>query len=408
MSTDKYQILETITAISKLILLAFKPKGTKIAIRGHVIVLCEPNVPSYYGFIKIPQGVDRALNSDSREDLYVINPVICHFIEWYIIPYKHRKEDQKLYKGLINMAKYLRVGLRELQNVYKVGTTVLTIQHYINILTAVIENTFSTDMLYKVSEMNVNDGKSAYPNSLLDDDEVLFHSTIFDVTKFKNFWTRDELQSLCDQFDSCFRYSHQQDTIVFKDDAESEYGGSDNADTMSYTSASGFASNGDLFSFDMKNSSSTKDDQASPDISGLDLNTNNVSFFTSQSPINGQTNMNDHDSILSNLDISEHATEGYPPTRVGSYQSSYLHQPTPQILPISPIGSNSNTHRKKEVKSKSSNTNASNINGAKLWPIPKSQTNVIVQGHLVGITNMLLIMDKRFTHMLSQSVKGTN
>lgn len=396
MSTDKYQILETITAISKLILLGFKPKGTKIAIRGHVVVLCEPNVPSYYGFIKIPQGIDRALNSDSREDLYVINPVICHFIEWYIIPYKNKKEDQKLYRGLINMAKYLRVGLRELQNVYMVGTTVLTIQHYINILTAVIENSFSTDMLYKPSEMNANGSKNAYPDSLLDDDEVLFHSTIFDVTKFKNFWTRDELQSLCDQFDSCFRYPHQQDTIIFKNDAESEYG--DNADTMSYTSASGFASNGDLFSLDIKDPS-YKDNLPSDDT--LTTDTNALALLSTESSVK-------LNNLASNLDISDHMTNGHPLTIVGSYQSSHSHPSTPHILPISPIASCGNTYGHKKRESKNGPSNNVNTNGTKFWPIPKSQTNVIVQGHLVGITNMLTIMDKRFTHMLSQSVKGTN
>ena len=43
MSIDKQQILETITTISKLISLSFKPIGTKISIRDHKLVLCETN-----------------------------------------------------------------------------------------------------------------------------------------------------------------------------------------------------------------------------------------------------------------------------------------------------------------------------------------------------------------------------
>ena len=42
MSTDKHQVLETITAVSRLISLAFKKSGTKIAIRDHRVILCDP------------------------------------------------------------------------------------------------------------------------------------------------------------------------------------------------------------------------------------------------------------------------------------------------------------------------------------------------------------------------------
>src|SRR5271169_484661 len=125
MSTDKNQILEPITAVSRLIILAFKPKTTKVAIRDHNVVLCEPNSDSYYG-IKIPfQAVDRYWNGDSREDIFVLNHVICNFITWYIIPNKEGK-DKTIYNGLINLAKYLRVSLRELQKTYKEGNPVTT------------------------------------------------------------------------------------------------------------------------------------------------------------------------------------------------------------------------------------------------------------------------------------------
>ena len=48
MSVSKQQLLETITTISKLILLSFKPIDTKIAIRDHKLVLCDPINNKYY------------------------------------------------------------------------------------------------------------------------------------------------------------------------------------------------------------------------------------------------------------------------------------------------------------------------------------------------------------------------
>ena len=276
MSIDKQQILETITSVSRLITLAFKPKGTKIAIRDHNVVLCEPKSDIYYG-LKIPQGIDRYWNGDSRDDIYILNHVICNFIEWYILPYK--REDTDIYKGLINMAKYLRVGLKDLQNTYRSGTAVGTLQYYIIALTAVIEDKFYPEILYNASAS----GRKSFLDEDNDSDDNLIYSTIFDVDKFKNFWTRDELRSLCSQFEKCFRCPDEPDNVIFKEN---------------------------------------------------------------------EIDSDDRNLIRNDID---------------------------------------NNHLQRHSKS---------------WPLPKSLNNVIVQGHLVGISTILSIMDKRFTTMLNQSVKG--
>ena len=226
MSTDKNQILEPITAVARLITLAFEQKGTKLAIRDHNVVLCKPNSDSYYG-IKIPQGFDRYINGDSRDDIYVLNHVICNFIEWYIIPYSKKQSDQtdrKLYNGLINMTMYLCVGLKELQCTYKSGTAVGTLQYYINVLLAVANNTFRSDMLY-----NPNNTEFTTFLDASADAQSIMYSTIFDIDKFKSFWTRDELASLCDQFDQCFIKHDKDDRYVFQSD-ETETENEDNYD----------------------------------------------------------------------------------------------------------------------------------------------------------------------------------
>lgn len=209
MSTDKHQILETITAVSRLITLAFKPYKTKIAIRDHNVVICEPANETYYG-IKFAQGIDRYLNGDSREDIYILNHVISNFIEWYILPYKGK--DAEIYEGLINMAKYLCVGLKKLQRTYGTGTVVGTLQYYVIVLTAVIEDRFYPELLYS----NSASSRKSFLDEDKNDEDVLMYSTIFDVDKFRTFWTRDELKSICDQFDKCFRLPHEKDTIIFK------------------------------------------------------------------------------------------------------------------------------------------------------------------------------------------------
>lgn len=180
--THKQQILEPITAISRLITLAFKPKYTKIAIRNHNIILCEPT-EDYFGF-HISQSINRYINHDSRNDIVVLNHVMYNFIEWYIIPYKTTKH---IYDKLINLMKYLCVGLNELQITYKIDNACFTIQYYINILSALVDDTFHNDMIYHST-----------------DTEDTKYSTILNVNKLKSFWAIDDVILLIEQFDKCF------------------------------------------------------------------------------------------------------------------------------------------------------------------------------------------------------------
>lgn len=359
MTTDKHQILEPITAVSRLITLTFRPKNTKIAIRDHKVVLCDPVSEGYYGF-NIPQGIGRYWNGDSREDIYILNHVLCNFIEWYIIPYK--ESDPDIYRGMVNMAKYLRVGLKELQNTYKTGNAVCTIQYYIILLTSVIEGWFYSSLLYNPS--------SSERKSFLDDDDLesdsIIYSTIFDVQKFKHFWTKDELRSLCSQFDKCFRNPDEADLVVFK---------IEDVDTSMDLNLINRSDNTYDNSYDTSVNLPTSSEK---DISG------DIDFYTEE-----------HINIDGlNLVNSDHCDN---------------------IKKLTTTTSNSSTS---SITTKKLSKTKSNLIGSchddkfpghsKIWPVPKSQSNVIVQGHLVGINNILNMMDKRFTTMLSQSVKGSH
>jgi len=273
--SNKYQVLETITAVARIITLVFKPKGTKIAIREHNIVLCDPNPNKYYG-VKFAQGLDRYINGDSRDDIYILNRVICNFIELYILPSKQTSHD--LYKHYINLAQYLRLGLISLQETYKTGTVVGTLQYYIIVLTAIIDNTYYSEMLYN---RTISRKKSFLDDSSSqEEEENIVYSTIFDIDKFKNFWSHEEILSLCTQFESCFK--------------------------------------------------------------------------------NPQTAKKRRESNVSDNSVEDE--------------------------------------------------NESNISydGTERFAIPKSTSNLLVQGYLLSINNILDTMDKRFTTILSNSVKGTN
>uniref|UniRef100_A0A6C0BDI3 Uncharacterized protein n=1 Tax=viral metagenome TaxID=1070528 RepID=A0A6C0BDI3_9ZZZZ len=204
--TSKEQILETITAISKMILITFKSLDTKIAIRNHTLIFSEPMDNLHILTNHLPQSidkflgqsVDRFMNGDSREDIFLLNKVISRFILWYVLPYKEKEND--VYKSLINMSKYLCFGLEKLQETYKTGNVVGNLQYYILVLLSVINETFIPETLLDNSSI---------------EDEVAY-STMFDIDKFKDFWSKDELKSLIKQFDECFKNIDEPDNIIFE------------------------------------------------------------------------------------------------------------------------------------------------------------------------------------------------
>ena len=225
------------------------------------------------------------------------------------------EKEQDIYKGLINMANYLRVGLKKLQNTYKNGTTVGTIQYYIIVLTAIIEGWFRRDMLYIPSSTE----RESFLNNDESSSDSLIYSTIFDVEKFKHFWTKDELKSLCTQFDTCFKNANDNhtETIVFKDD--------DILDDDDLLGEKYIVSNEEDDNIDI-----------------INVNNNNT-----------------NDTKTKNCAKSDKI-----PNNANCQLSSY--------------------------------------------PSPKSQNNVIVKSQLLGINNILSLMDKRFTTMLNHSVKGAH
>lgn len=195
------QVLEVVSAIARIASLSFYPEGTKIGIRDHHTVLCHKD-ESYRG--KFKQGFDRLINGDSRNDLYMLNHVIIKYLKWYVIPYKTK--DMETHNNLVNLIKYAIIGLKRLQSTYENGqlcNAILVIQYYINILKAIVVDKFDTNAFYNSEPFYVGDKDAT--ESILDED------------KLRKFWTKDELNTLCGQFNKCFIV----DTETVSDDNDS-------------------------------------------------------------------------------------------------------------------------------------------------------------------------------------------
>jgi hypothetical protein len=210
MSSKEPQVLEAVTAMARIATLAFHPEGSKIAFRNHNIVICPHSNVSTYVPIKILQGIDRYWNSDSRDDLHMFSHVIKNFIDFYVTPYR-AKCDDVTYTNLINLAKYTCVGLIKLQRTYEDQhcNAVLVVQLYVNILKNLIRDKHEASSFYipigQPTRQIVGDV----------DNSDLTLSTIFDIDKFKAFWSRKELNKLCEQFNGCFKNQGEVDDVIF-------------------------------------------------------------------------------------------------------------------------------------------------------------------------------------------------
>ena len=210
MSKKEPQVLEAVTSMARIATLAFHPEGSKIAFRNHTIVICPPSASdSLFNLIpkSLLQGIDRYMNSDSRNDLHILNHVIKNFIDYYVTPY--RQKDPVTHRNLINLTKYTCVGLMKLQRTYsdEQCNASLVIQLYINILRDLIRNEHDPSSFY------IPNGKQTKP--VIVDTDDLSLSTIFDTEKLKTYWSQNELNRLCEQFNGCFRNHGEIEDFIF-------------------------------------------------------------------------------------------------------------------------------------------------------------------------------------------------
>lgn len=168
---EKNTILEPIESITRIILLKYAPENSKLSLYNNKVIIQEP---SYF------QSLSRTYWKDSREDLYFLYQVIYKFIFWYIlIPNGNILNGSKEIRIL---SKLLIDALTKLQNTYKIGNIVLTLQFYKNLVSDALRNNIGTDKLPNINITN---------DSLIDD------------IKLKNLWRPSELEQLINLLDKC-------------------------------------------------------------------------------------------------------------------------------------------------------------------------------------------------------------
>lgn len=127
MIDDKTYILDPLTCLCKIALLAFLPDKTKIAISHHVLRLQEYNNT---------QWLLRMQNGDSRVDISYLNMPLMRAAEWYIADQGKLEISETTSAEIKIITEFAIRGLSKLQNsTYRTDLVVrIILQHFINML----------------------------------------------------------------------------------------------------------------------------------------------------------------------------------------------------------------------------------------------------------------------------------
>ena len=158
---NKNSILEPYCTIFKLILLSYKPEGTKISIYNNSIQFHEPSVL---------QGIIRLWTGDCREDLHnLYNPIIK------VLEYSDYSNEFHI--CLLNKC---MEGLKKLLKVYNDNTIINhTLLHYINIIQKYIELNIIDRSLDKKQSPLINGLKDLWNNEEI----KLIYNTLCHIDK---------------------------------------------------------------------------------------------------------------------------------------------------------------------------------------------------------------------------------
>lgn len=210
---SKKQPIDPICALCRITLLNFKGINTKISINEHAVNIQDPS---------LTQGFFRYYNGDGKEDVFELFYLVTHLIAWFLVPMgktqvlttttstntkdankRHlesdfvdkkkidenppecKKIDERFLSELKKMIRYMCIGLEKLQNTYKNGNVVLTIQYYINLLEDGLNGSFDIKRL---------------PHCLVED--VWIDTPLKD--KIVETWDFERLHRVCAIYDDCF------------------------------------------------------------------------------------------------------------------------------------------------------------------------------------------------------------
>lgn len=188
--------------------LVFVAPVSSPVVQKKMIMKCKPKKINDFDFEEDggeedPYGLSNGFGNNSQDDDYDEDEDILDTpIKKTFVPPAHVVQiqntnvpvvnvsttNEKVYDALVTIAKYMIDGLKVLQRTYKSGNAVTSLQLYINLLTAGINNTYTQDMLPE----QLNDLTSdSTPNFL-------------DNSKIKAFWQDDDIIELGQLLNFCF------------------------------------------------------------------------------------------------------------------------------------------------------------------------------------------------------------
>lgn len=204
------QFLDPIGTGCKLILIKFSDKKTKIRIFEHTVQLVSDD---------IFDRISRKVYGDSRNNIKNLYSVIVRFIELFLIDetssnvlneeIKHGDHDERNERDEHNeysdnckryfkqMAEYMIEGINELQKTYEYDNAVLALQLYSNLLRAGIDGTYNSNML---------------PQHL----KNVVSNSLFDGSKLKTLWNEEQIKSIVNWFEQCFKSYNENDTVTIE------------------------------------------------------------------------------------------------------------------------------------------------------------------------------------------------
>jgi hypothetical protein len=187
---NKNILLEPLSSIFRILLLKYKPDGTKISICNNSI---KYNSPGY------SQGLMRNINGDAREDLHNLYNPFIKCMEWFPIEENCDEMYKYYYRESIK-------GLKFLVDSYEKGTIINhTLNHYIKMIEDCLENK-------QIDKLDIEE------SPLLE--------------KMKDFWRKEEIDIIYQLFLLADKVSEDEklvyikiidDIIVMKENKLNEY-----------------------------------------------------------------------------------------------------------------------------------------------------------------------------------------
>lgn len=219
----KKQILDPLSCLCKLGMLAYYEKGTKISITDNIIFLQQPNNV---------QWVKRKYYGDGKNDIYTLYNPILKAIEWYLLYIKHNMDEESEDVQKNNSQEYMEEfnqnipseklqndddddpninklsavkniishaikGLNKLQYTYGDGNITLAIKFLKNNLKMSLQDDFNIEKFMTFNEM--------------DEPE----ENVINYSKIKEIWKSDKIKLVSKQFDILDKNKHDLSSLEY-------------------------------------------------------------------------------------------------------------------------------------------------------------------------------------------------